>query len=202
VEAFAAAFAARADAVLSDADLVPPLVVDAVVPGRACTLQLADELRRLAPFGLGNPGVTLLVAGCELSDLQTVGEGKHLRFRAADEGGAAGTAIAFGLGSQLDRWRRQGTYDVAFRLEANTWNGTTAPQLVVRRIFESPERYRELRARLAAEWRGGPDRWSDTARAVFEELDLDDTGWRSLLESETFRALLDADTERVLAAAA
>jgi single-stranded-DNA-specific exonuclease len=193
VDAFATAFAAHADAVLTDADLMPPLVVDAVVPGRACTLALADELRRLAPFGLGNPGVTLLVAGCELSDLQTVGDGKHLRFRAADEDGPAGGAIAFGLGGQLDRWRRPGTYDVAFRLEANTWNGTTAPQLVVRRIFESPHRYRALRAQLAAEWRAGPEGWSDTGRAVFEELGLDGTGWRSLLESETFRGLLEPE---------
>ena len=200
VEAFAAAFAERADALLTEDDLRAPLVVDAVVPGRACTLELADELRRLAPFGLGNPGVTLLVAGCELSDLTTVGDGKHLRFRAVDEGGAAGSAIAFGLGSQLDRWRQVGSYDVAFRLEANTWNGTTAPQLVVRRIFESPERYRELRAQLAAEWRAGPDRWGATARAVFEELDLNETEWRSLLESETFRALLEP--EAVLAEAA
>jgi single-stranded-DNA-specific exonuclease len=194
IEAFAAAFAAQADALLTEDDLSPPLVVDAVVPGRACTLELADELRRLAPFGLGNPGVTLLVAGCELSDLQTVGEGKHLRFRAWDDVGAAGTAIAFGMGSQLDRWRQVGTYDVAFRLQANTWNGTTAPQLVVRRIFESPDRYRELRARFAAEWRAGPERWSPTARAVFEELDLDGTHWRSLLESETFRAVLEPET--------
>jgi single-stranded-DNA-specific exonuclease len=205
VDAFAAAFAAQADALLSEDDLSPPLVVDAVVPGRACTLELADELRRLAPFGLGNPGVTLLVAGCELSDLQTVGEGKHLRFRARDEGGPAGTAIAFGLGSQLDRWRQVGTYDIAFRLQANTWNGTTAPQLVVRRIFESPERYRELRAVMAAEWRAGPEAWSPTARAVFEELDLDDPvhgngAWRSLLESESFRALLEE--QPVLAEAA
>src|SRR5262249_54942579 len=106
VESFAAAFALQADAELTEDDLAPPLVVDAVVPGRACTLELADELRRLAPFGLGNPSVALLVAGCELSDLQTVGDGKHLRFRARDENGAAGTAIAFGLGSQLDRWRQ------------------------------------------------------------------------------------------------
>jgi single-stranded-DNA-specific exonuclease len=200
VEAFAEAFADQADALLTEDDLTPPLVVDAVVPGRACTLELADELRRLAPFGLGNPGVTLLVAGCELSDLSKVGEGKHLRFRARDENGAAGSAIAFGLGAQLDRWRQAGTYDVAFRLEANTWNGTTAPQLVVRRIFESPERYRELRASMAAEWKAGPERWSPTARAVFEELGLDGTAWRSLLESETFRALLEP--EPVLARAA
>jgi single-stranded-DNA-specific exonuclease len=193
IGAFAAAFAAHADSLLTDDDLNSTLVIDAVVPGRACTLELAAELRRLAPFGLGNPGVTLLVAGCELTELQTVGEGKHLRFRAADEGGTAGSAIAFGLGAQLDRWRRVGAYDVAFRLEENTWNGTTAPQLVVRRIFDSPERYRELRAELAAEWRAGPEQWSDTATAVFDELGLDETGWRSLLESETFRALLDPE---------
>src|SRR5207248_161006 len=115
VEAFAAAFAAQADSLLSDDDLTPPLVVDAVVPGRAC------------------------------------------------------------------------------RLEPNTWNGTTAPQLVVRRIFESSDGYRELRAQLAAEWRAGPEQWSDTSRAVFEELGLDGTSWRSLLESETFRALLEPE---------
>ncbi len=191
VEAFAAAFAAHADGVLGDEDLTPPMKVDAVVPGRALTLALAGELRRLAPFGLGNPGVTLVVAGCELADLQTVGQGKHLRFRVSDESGPAGSAIAFGLGSQLDRYRRVGSYDLAFRLEENTWNGTTAPQLVVKRIFETPERYHELRARFAAEWRAGPERWSETGRAVFEELDLEEAGWRSLLESETFRALLD-----------
>jgi hypothetical protein len=55
--------------------------------------------------------------------------------------------------------------------------------------------------RLAAEWKAGPDAWSPDARAVFEELGLDDTGsWRSLLESEAFRALLEP--EPVLAAAA
>ncbi len=203
VDAFARAFAEHADGVLTDSDLSPPLVVDAVVPARACTLALADELRRLAPFGLGNPGVTLLVAGCEITDLQTVGEGKHLRFRAADEGGPAGGAIAFGMGTQLDRWRRPGSYDVAFRLEPNTWNGTTVPQLVVRRIFESPDRYGELRSRLAAEWKAGPDAWRPDTRAVFEELGFDDSGsWRSLLESETFRALLEPEAAPALAEAA
>jgi single-stranded-DNA-specific exonuclease len=193
VAAFAAAFGAHADRELDEDDLTQPLRIDAVVPGRALTLALASELRRLAPFGLGNPGVTLLVAGCRLADLQTVGDGKHLRFRVADESGPAGSAIAFGLGSQLDRYRQVGSYDLAFRLEENTWNGTTSPQLVVRRIFDAPERYLELRARFAAEWKAGPAGWSDVGRAVFTELELTDgeAGWRSLLESETFRRLLD-----------
>ena len=39
--------------------------IDAIVPAAALTLELARELDQLPPFGLGNPDVTLLVAGCE-----------------------------------------------------------------------------------------------------------------------------------------
>jgi len=204
VDDLAEAFAVYADAHLDDDALAPITPVDAIVPGSALTLSLCGELRRLAPFGLGNPGINLLVAGCELSELATVGEGKHLRFRVRDRGRPAGSAIAFGLGPQIDRFRRVGAYDLAFRLQENTWNGTTSPQLVVRRIFETPDRYLELRERLAAEWRSGL--LSAEARDVFDELGLPaaaeggGTGWRSLLESETFRALLEAPPELARAA--
>ena len=186
---FADAFAAQADAELTDEDLRPLTRVDAVVPGKGLTLDLCAELGRLRPFGLGNPGVTLLVAGCELSDLAAVGDGKHLRFRVAERGRPSGTAIAFGFGRQIDRLRRDGAWDVAFRLEENRWNGTVSPQLVVRQVFETPERYSELRQRFAAEW--GSKEFSAEGQAIFEELGLEDgASWRSLLESERFRALL------------
>src|SRR5581483_4053535 len=194
VETFAAAFAAHADEALTEADLRQVTVVDAVVPGSRLTLGLCAELRRLAPFGLGNPGVTLLVAGAELTDLAAVGDGKHLRFRVhGDRGRPAGSAIGFGLGSQLDRFRRPTSYDVAFRLEENRWNGTVAPQLVVRRIFETPDRYGELRRRFVEEWR--TKRHSADGAAIFHELGLGELEWRSLLESERFRDLLLAEPE-------
>jgi hypothetical protein len=78
-------------------------------------------------------------------------------------------------------------------MQANRWNGTVAPQLVVRRIFETPAGYAELRRRLADEWRGGEAAWSGEARAIFEELELDPDapgGRRQLVESEVFRRLL------------
>jgi single-stranded-DNA-specific exonuclease len=195
VERLAEAFGEHADAHLGDDDLRPVTVVDAIVPGAALTLGLCAELRRLAPFGLGNPGVNLLVAACELGNLTTVGDGKHLRFRVSDAAGrVAGTGIAFGLGAQLDRFRRAGHYDVAFRLQENTWNGTTSPQLVVRRIFDTPDRYVQLRERFAAEWRS--EQLSPEGEQIAAELGLEPGGpWRSLLESETFRALLDEPYE-------
>ena len=190
VDAFARAFAEHADGMLSEQELAPVAFVDAIVPrGLPLTLDLAQELAQLAPFGLGNPGVTLLAPSCELRDLGTVGDGKHLKFRVRGEnGGDAGSAIAFGLGSHLDRLRRVGRFDVLFRLQENRWNGTVAPQLVVRRVFDSEDRYEELAAWLRAQWK--LDARDPAAQEVFDELHLDDGVKRSLLESERFRGLL------------
>ncbi|HZP74298.1 MAG TPA: single-stranded-DNA-specific exonuclease RecJ [Gaiellaceae bacterium] len=200
IESFSAAFAAHADKVLAEDDLQPITHVDAVVEGSKLTLELCAELGRLAPFGLGNPGVTLLVDGCEVVDPSTVGDGKHLRFRVRQRGRDAGSAIAFGLGAQLDRFRRDQRYDVVFRLQENRWNGVVSPQLVVRRVFDAPDRFDELRLWLADEWKGGESAWSSEARAIFSELELVDGARRSLLESPTFRMLLEATP--ALAAAA
>ena len=193
VAEFAARFAEHAAGLLGDEDLAPQTRIDAVVPrGTRLTLELCAELARLAPFGLGNPDVTLLAPGCELGDLATVGEGKHLRFRVRCDGADAGSAIAFGYGSQLDTYRREARYDVAFRLAENRWNGTVAPQLVVRRVFSAAERYGELRDWLVAEYKKPAETRVAEATAIFAELELDETGLgrRHLLESERFRALL------------
>jgi single-stranded-DNA-specific exonuclease len=191
VEEFARLFARHADGVLEERDLEPTIRIDAVVDGRELTLGLCEELERMAPFGLGNPGVTMLAVGCELSELGAVGDGKHLKLAVSADGARSG-AIAFGQGGQLDRFRRVGRYDVAFRLAANSWNGTVAPQLQVKRIFETPEAYEGLRARLAREWRLEPSARSAEAQAIFSELGLDEApdGRRHLVESQTFCALL------------
>jgi hypothetical protein len=112
-------------------------------------------------------------------------------------------AIAFGQGSQLDRFRRPGLYDVAFRLGANRWNGSVSPQLVVRRIFETLDGYEALRARLAAEWKAGEQAWSPEARMIFQELGLlaEPSSKRQLIESETFRSLLAGDSVELRPAA-
>ncbi len=191
LEAFATAFADHADAVLTDADLCREIVVDAVVPASALTLRLAQELGRLAPFGLGNPDVTLLVAGVDVVEPATVGDGKHLRFRVRQHGRDGGSAIAFGQGAQLERLREGGPFDIAFRLKENHWNGSVAAQLVVRQVFEAAGPYARLRDELLALWRSGEQSWSPEARRIFDELGLGASGGgRQLLESPTFRALL------------
>ena len=113
-----------------------------------------------------------------------------------------GSAIGFGLGAQLDRLVEAGRLDVAFRLKENRWNGTIAPQLVVRRVFAAPTAYDDLRAWLADEWRAGEQAWTPDARRIFAELGLTSGGARrQLLESESFRALLERGTAELPIAA-
>jgi single-stranded-DNA-specific exonuclease len=193
LEAFSDAFGSYADQVLAADDMRPTTIIDAIVPASTLTLDLAQELDRLAPFGLGNPDVTLLVASCEAVEPSTVGEGKHLRFRVRQHGRDGGSAIAFGMGAQFERLRGETRYDLAFRLKENRWNGTVAPQLVVRRVFDASERYDELREWLAGLWREGEAAWTPEARSIFGELALVEGARRELLESETFRSLLSGE---------
>jgi single-stranded-DNA-specific exonuclease len=128
VDAFRAAFEAHAAATLTAEDLVPSQRVDAVVAGDELGLGLAEELERLAPFGIGNPGVALLLPAARCSDPKTMGEDdKHVRFTVS-AGGSRSRAVAFGQ-SKVDC---DVPLDATFSLELNEYNGSVEPRLVLR----------------------------------------------------------------------
>jgi single-stranded-DNA-specific exonuclease len=142
VDAFREAFAAHAAEVLAPEDLVPEVRVDAVVQGDALTLSLAEELERLAPFGAGNPPVTLLVPAAELAEPRALGEGRHVAFR-LHAGGASSRCVAFGQGGGLPA--REGTpVDAAVRLEADRYNGSVSARLVLKHAAPAAPRPIEL----------------------------------------------------------
>ncbi len=132
VPALAAAFAAHAQAVLGEGELVRSERVDAIVEGEELGMALAEELGKLAPFGRGNPTVSLLVRAALLSDRRPMGEGKHLRFT-VDCGGARARAVAFGNGGSLPVGEEEPA-DATFTLEVNEWNGVSEPRLVLRHV--------------------------------------------------------------------
>ena len=98
LERFRKAFAAHASAVLGPEDLRRTERIDALVGGVGLGLDLAEELGRLAPFGMGNPGVRLMVPSAQVGDVRTMGEGKHARF-SLRSGGHRALGVAFGRSS-------------------------------------------------------------------------------------------------------
>lgn len=130
VEEFAAALCAHAERTLQPRDMVEVERVDAVVGGDELGMTLAEELQRLAPFGRGNPGVSLLVADATFRDGQPMGDGKHVRFTVESRGVRA-RAVAFGTGGRLPVGDGAPA-EATFTLEINEWNGATEPRLVLR----------------------------------------------------------------------
>ncbi|HKH65008.1 MAG TPA: single-stranded-DNA-specific exonuclease RecJ [Solirubrobacterales bacterium] len=138
VEAFQRAFAAHANQVLSEDDLRRTEKVDAMVGGVGLGLELAEELRQLAPFGMGNPGVRLLVPAARVSEVRTMGEGKHARF-SLHSGSHRALGVAFGRASL--GVEDEDLLDASVRLEVNHWNGSVEPRVVLRELhaLEDPE---------------------------------------------------------------
>ncbi|WP_160165526.1 single-stranded-DNA-specific exonuclease RecJ [Conexibacter woesei] len=130
------AFEAHAASVLSPEDLVPVERVDALVGGRALGLELAEELARLEPCGMGNPRPNLLVPAAHLVDVRPMGqEGRHARF-SVEAGGTRCRAVAFSCDGRLPV-DEQTPADATFRLERNEWNGAVEPRLLLRHATPS-----------------------------------------------------------------
>jgi single-stranded-DNA-specific exonuclease len=132
LEAFREAFAAHASAVLGPEDLLQTERIDAMVGGVGLGLDLAEELGRLAPFGMGNPGVRLMVPSARVSDVRTMGEGKHARF-SLHSGAHRALGVAFGRSSL--GVGDEDPVDAAVRLEVNHWNGSVEPRVVLRELY-------------------------------------------------------------------
>jgi single-stranded-DNA-specific exonuclease len=137
LEAFREAFAAHATGVLGPEQLRRTERIDAMVGGADLGLDLAEELGRLAPFGMGNPGVRLLVPSARVRDVRPMGqEGRHARF-SLHSGAHRALGVAFGrskLGVGDDD-----PVDAAVRLEVNHWNGSVEPRVVLRELYPHGE---------------------------------------------------------------
>lgn len=133
-------FANHTGEAIDEQALTPIERVDAVVSVRDLGLGLAEELARLAPFGRGNPTVSLLIQNAEVAQVQAMGEGKHARFRVLGEGAHA-SAVSFGRGASLPVQEGE-PVDATFTLEVNEWRGVCEPRLILRQMIavEQPAR--------------------------------------------------------------
>ncbi|HWI73988.1 MAG TPA: single-stranded-DNA-specific exonuclease RecJ, partial [Baekduia sp.] len=134
---FRAAFVAHAASVLTPDDLMPVERVDAVVSGDELGTALAEELGRLAPFGIGNPAVSLLVPAARLVNPYPMSDGKHVRFT-VEAGGIRARAVAFNLGT-LPEDAADGRLHATFTLELNEYQGAVEPRLVLRKLLPAAE---------------------------------------------------------------
>jgi single-stranded-DNA-specific exonuclease len=128
VDAFRAAFEARAAAQLSEEDLAPRCRIDAWVDDGDLTDGAAADLEKLAPFGAGHPEPVFALRAAAARG-RTVGSAKvHLKLSLGPRGI---DAIGFGMGDRAGLCA-EGPVDAAFSVGFDEWDGTRRLQLKLR----------------------------------------------------------------------
>ena len=114
------------------------LALDAVLPLQELSLPLVHELNRLAPFGEGNPPVTLATFDVTVQSHRLIGRNRrHRKLTIADTQGHAQDVVWWG-GADADL--PEGALDVAYTLAQNEFRGDTSLQLVMRAVrLRQPE---------------------------------------------------------------
>jgi single-stranded-DNA-specific exonuclease len=184
-----------------DVDLLEQrLDVDAVAAGDELTLPLAEELAALAPHGVGNPRVTLLVHGAQVEAPRRSRDGRHLRCRVRVDGVCA-SAVHFDFqGTHAFETAR---FDVPLELVTDHFNGGVSAQAKVRALMPLVAPQDDLCAthcdggcpdRLSADdlrqavvdWPlEGPDDWQARLGEVREDGRLDDRRGRPVISTLT-----------------
>lgn len=109
--------------------LVPRITIDSEIELSQLSLGMVSDLDRLQPFGEGNPQPVFMLCDLQLADYKTVGaEGKHLKAWFTKEGVKLET-IGFGMGKMANNLNYKSSYDLAFNLDSNEYNGFESVQL-------------------------------------------------------------------------
>lgn len=113
---------------LREEDLTPIVEIDAMVGFPDCDFALVKLLKRVRPFGAGNPEPVFGTRDVKVISAKVVGNG-HLKMTVS-QGQRTMDAIGFGMADTLEHLRGSGgMVRLAYVLEENTWRGETNLQL-------------------------------------------------------------------------
>ncbi len=130
-EAFRASFCEYVAAHLRDHAGVTELRIDAEVPLSALSVEIVEQIEKLAPFGHGNFRPLICASGVDLADPPKLigSSGRHLAVRLR-QNDAAMRAIAFGREDWAEPLAAaNGPLDVAFRPVVNEFRGLRSVEL-------------------------------------------------------------------------
>ena len=131
---------------------------DCVCEAHELTMEQAEELERLEPFGVGNPTPTLILKDAVIHRVIPLGGGRHTKLTVYKDGQLL-QAIWFGMSPSKLPAVAGDTVDILFQLNINDYQGVRSLQLILQdlRISERLEHDRKREdLRLAEVLEGSP----------------------------------------------
>lgn len=135
----------------------PTLQIDAWLNLNDISLELANALEIMAPFGAGNPSLTLATRNVKMKTVTTMGKAReHLKLWVEDESGNVRDILWWGgAGEELPE--EGSIFDIAYSLRASTFRGEKQVSLQFeefRVTEESPVEIRRKELEIE-DWRSG-----------------------------------------------
>jgi len=109
---------------LSPEDFIPSIKVDMEVDASEVSLQAAEALSKLEPFGFANPEPLFLARDMTLSQIIPTKSPQHVRLMLKGRSGMAAQGIAFGIGERLTAAGAGIQTDLLFQASINEWRGS------------------------------------------------------------------------------
>ncbi|MBI2841950.1 MAG: single-stranded-DNA-specific exonuclease RecJ [Armatimonadetes bacterium] len=118
---------------ISPEDLVPRIAIDCQLDPQEVSWELLKDIRRLEPFGAGNPEPVFATSGLEVTESRRVGsDGSHLKLRVLGRSGEQMHCIAFGQGDMDSTAQVGRLVDLCYNIRSNHYNGYDTLQLMVK----------------------------------------------------------------------
>jgi single-stranded-DNA-specific exonuclease len=113
--------------------LVPSVDIECILPHELVTMECAECLTDLGPFGQGNREPVFGLEGLRAIDATAMGkEGKHLRASFLTKNNVGISGIAWSKGAQAKQLLSQVIRNVAGSLQVNEWQNRKSLQIMIR----------------------------------------------------------------------
>lgn len=116
--------------------MTPTVEADAKISIADVTLDLAEQLRILEPYGVGNPVPGFIVQSVSVAEISAISDGKHTRIGFSNGRGVV-TAMFFSVSPASLGIYVGDKVDVLFNIDVNEWGGRRSVQLIIRDIKKS-----------------------------------------------------------------
>jgi len=134
---------------LSEADYIPVLNIDSLLPLSEINAAFVEQLSCLEPYGFGNPSPVFVCKDVELAEKRSIGQqSRHLKLTLKNS--AVSDVIAWNMGELTDSLTCNHNIDLVFVPKYNEWQGLKKLQLSAYDVRQSiGQRETEMLAKIA-----------------------------------------------------
>lgn len=116
--------------------IVSIVSIDKEITAKELTIETAEELLKLEPYGTSNKVPIFLIKNLKIDSIRTLVEGKHLKLT-LQEGSTLINAIGFNLGNYAEEFLIGDKVDMIGMIEVNVFNNNKSIQINMKDMRKS-----------------------------------------------------------------